>query len=118
MDDKKRNFLKKGALAAVGLGVFAAASLDTARRMVRGLREGTAGVPVADAEHKNSLVPEYRINPEGHAAPVKGQRVAFNSAGAVPPSAACACISTRQRTAWYGLRAILTTLCPPVISCP
>lgn len=25
MDDKKRNFLKKGALAAVGLGVFAAA---------------------------------------------------------------------------------------------
>lgn len=78
MDDKKRNFLKKGALAAVGLGVFAAASLDTARRMVRGLREGTAGVPVANAENKNSLVPEYWMNPEGHAVPVKGQRVAFN----------------------------------------
>lgn len=78
MDNKKRNFLKKGALAAVGLGVFAAASLDTVRRMVQGLRQGTAGVRVADAENKNSLVPEYKMSPEGHAAPVKGQRVAFN----------------------------------------
>lgn len=78
MDKKKRDFLKKGALAAAGLGVFAAASFDTARRMVRGLREGTAGVAVADAENKNSLPPEYCLTSNGTVTPGKGQRTAFN----------------------------------------
>lgn len=78
MDKKKRALLKKGALAAAGLGVFAVASFDTARRMVRGLREGTAGVAIADAENKNSLSPEYRLTSNGTVTPGKGQRTAFN----------------------------------------
>lgn len=78
MDNDKRNFLKKGVLAVAGLGVFGVAASATARDMFQGLTTGTAGDPVTDAIHKNSLPPEYRLTADGGIEPAPGQRVAFN----------------------------------------
>nr|WP_260469588.1 tetrathionate reductase subunit A [Achromobacter denitrificans] len=53
----------RGGLVAGGMAAFAAGYGETAVRAVKGLAQGTAGVPTAHAVRGNSLTPEFRIDP-------------------------------------------------------
>ncbi|MDO4682404.1 MAG: tetrathionate reductase subunit A [Lautropia sp.] len=61
--EKQRRHLLRGGLAAGGAAAFVAGYGETLLKGVKGLTQGTSGVPTADATRGNSLQPEYRIDP-------------------------------------------------------
>lgn len=75
MDNKRRQLLKSG-LAVGGLGTFAAGYATTAKHMVEGAIEGTAGQKTHHDHHGNSLEPEYHTTKEGNLIANPNQRVA------------------------------------------
>ncbi|RSE82723.1 tetrathionate reductase subunit TtrA [Achromobacter denitrificans] len=62
-DEARRKLMVRGGLVAGGMAAFAAGYGETAVRAVKGLAQGTAGVPTAHAVRGNSLTPEFRIDP-------------------------------------------------------
>ncbi|KGD92261.1 tetrathionate reductase subunit A [Achromobacter sp. RTa] len=62
-DEARRKLMMRGGLVAGGMAAFAAGYGETVTRAVKGLAQGTAGVPTAHAVRGNSLVPEFRIDP-------------------------------------------------------
>ncbi len=59
----RRKLIARGSVVAGGMAAFAVGYGDTVAKAVKGLAQGTAGVPTADAVRGNSLPPEFRIDP-------------------------------------------------------
>jgi tetrathionate reductase subunit A len=62
-DEARRKLMVRGGVVAGGMAAFAAGYGETVVRAVKGLAQGTAGVPTAHAVRGNSLTPEFRIDP-------------------------------------------------------
>ncbi|CAB3709854.1 tetrathionate reductase subunit A [Achromobacter pestifer] len=62
-DAARRKLMVRGGMVAGGMAAFAAGYGETVTRAVKGLAQGTAGVPTAHAVRGNSLTPEFRIDP-------------------------------------------------------
>lgn len=59
----RRKLIARGSVVAGGMAAFAAGYGETVAKAVKGLAQGTAGVPTAHAVRGNSLTPEFRIDP-------------------------------------------------------
>lgn len=62
-DAARRKLMVRGGMVAGGMAAFAAGYGETVARAVKGLAQGSAGVPTAHAVRGNSLTPEFRIDP-------------------------------------------------------
>jgi len=62
-DEARRKLMVRGGVVAGGMAAFAAGYGETVAKAVKGLAQGTAGVPTAHAVRGNSLTPEFRIDP-------------------------------------------------------
>ncbi|KDD61236.1 molybdopterin oxidoreductase [Bordetella bronchiseptica OSU553] len=62
-DARRRKLIARGGAVAGGMAAFAAGYGETVARAVKGLAQGSAGAPTADALRGNSLTPEFRIDP-------------------------------------------------------
>lgn len=78
-DLDRRRLLRHGGVAAGGLAAFAAGYGETLYKAAKGLAQGTAGVPTADAVRGNSLKPEFVIKATGELAAQNGQIVSPSS---------------------------------------
>ena len=79
-DTGRRRQLLRGGLAAGGAVAFAAGYGETLLKGIRGLRDGSAGVPTRSATRGNSLESEFRIDPAtGHLDTHPGQVVSPSS---------------------------------------
>lgn len=78
-DLDRRRLLMHGGVAAGGLAAFAVGYGDTLYKAAKGLTQGTAGEPTADALRGNSLKPEFAINAKGELSAANGQIVSPSS---------------------------------------
>ncbi|MBR9857885.1 MAG: tetrathionate reductase subunit TtrA [Gammaproteobacteria bacterium] len=63
--DKKRRALLQAGMIAGGTGAFALGYADPVNKAVKGLLNGTSGVPTNDAIAGNALQPEFMMSPDG-----------------------------------------------------